>query len=122
MSTTAAPPDPAQPIDPLAAPRAPADPEHDVYLTGLAGWPPADRLAFANLTAALSVQRFGGSPAAPGWAEAAAWWNRTERSAGGGADAAALARRHHFPTGLIPATVRDWPRPRALPTIGFRGE
>ncbi len=40
----------------------------------LAGWPLAERLRFANLAAALSVQRPGGAPAAPGWPEIAAWW------------------------------------------------
>nr|WP_314172333.1 PfkB family carbohydrate kinase [Streptomyces sp. DSM 40971] len=50
----------------------------DVFVAGfvmgsLAGWPLADRLAFAGLTAALSVQEFGGSLSAPGWSEIAAW-------------------------------------------------
>jgi hypothetical protein len=40
----------------------------------LAGWPLADRLRFANLSAALSVQRPGGSLSAPGWAGIADWW------------------------------------------------
>ncbi|MEU8827974.1 PfkB family carbohydrate kinase [Streptomyces sp. NPDC048636] len=93
------------------------------FMTGtLAGWPLTDRLAFANLTAALSVQHFGGSLAAPGWPEVAAWWNRAERSARGGSAAAReLAHRYGFLSGLIPPGVRDWPRLRALPTIGFRG-
>jgi sugar/nucleoside kinase (ribokinase family) len=43
----------------------------------LAGWPLADRLRFANLTAALSVRRLGGAPAAPTWADIAAWWRST---------------------------------------------
>jgi sugar/nucleoside kinase (ribokinase family) len=47
-------------------------------VASLAGWPLADRLRFANLTAALSVRRPGGAPAAPTWAEIAAW-----RRAGG---------------------------------------
>jgi sugar/nucleoside kinase (ribokinase family) len=40
----------------------------------LAGWPLADRLRFANLSAALSVQRPGGSLSAPGWTGIADWW------------------------------------------------
>ena len=53
----------------------------DVFVAGfvtgtLAGWPLADRLAFAGLTAALSVQEFGGSLSAPGWSEIGAWWRR----------------------------------------------
>lgn len=43
-------------------------------VASLAGWPLADRLRFANLTAALSVRRLGGAPAAPTWADIAAWW------------------------------------------------
>jgi hypothetical protein len=39
----------------------------------LAGWPLAERLRFANLAAALSVQRIGGA-AAPGWPGIAHWW------------------------------------------------
>ena len=42
----------------------------------LAGWPLADRLAFANLCASLSVQEVGGSLAAPGWGDIADWWRR----------------------------------------------
>lgn len=40
----------------------------------LAGWPLVQRLRFANLAAALSVQGVGGAPAAPGWAGIARWW------------------------------------------------
>ncbi|MFJ6279844.1 PfkB family carbohydrate kinase [Arthrobacter subterraneus] len=47
------------------------------FVTGdLAGWPLADRLAFANLCASLSVQEVGGSLAAPGWGDIADWWRR----------------------------------------------
>ena len=41
-----------------------------------AGWPLADRLAFATLCSALAVQQFGGSLAAPGWGDIADWWQR----------------------------------------------
>ncbi|WP_435858514.1 carbohydrate kinase family protein [Streptomyces milbemycinicus] len=92
------------------------------FMTGtLAGWPLAERLAFANLTAALSVQHFGGSLAAPGWAEVAAWWALTSQAADDGAACGELAHRYGFLNELIPAGVREWPRLRALPTIGFRG-
>ncbi|MFF5209301.1 carbohydrate kinase family protein [Streptosporangium sp. NPDC000396] len=40
----------------------------------LAGWPLAERLRFANLSAALSVQGVGGSLSAPGWAGITRWW------------------------------------------------
>ncbi|PVC87080.1 PfkB family carbohydrate kinase [Streptomyces sp. CS131] len=94
----------------------------DVFVAGfvtgtLADWPLADRLAFAGLTAALSVQEFGGSLSAPGWAEIAAWWQliRTcDRQ-----DPAAL-ERYAFLDDMLPATARAWPLRRAVPTIGFR--
>jgi sugar/nucleoside kinase (ribokinase family) len=45
----------------------------------LAGWPLAHRVRFANLCAALSVQHFGGSLSAPGWADIASWWRTVSR-------------------------------------------
>jgi sugar/nucleoside kinase (ribokinase family) len=95
----------------------------DVFVAGfvtgtLAAWPLADRLAFAGLTAALSVQEFGGSLSAPGWSEIAAWWRRVQSVPG--QDPAAL-RRYAFLADLVPAeSVQPWPRRRAVPTIGFR--
>jgi sugar/nucleoside kinase (ribokinase family) len=94
----------------------------DVFVAGfvtgtLAGWPLADRLAFAGLTAALSVQEFGGSLSAPGWAEIAAWW-RTVREVDD-QDPVAL-RRYGFLEDLLPEATRPWPLRRAVPTIGFR--
>nr|WP_202036109.1 PfkB family carbohydrate kinase [Streptomyces mexicanus] len=95
----------------------------DVFVAGfvtgsLAGWPLADRLAFAGLTAALSVQEFGGSLSAPGWSEIAAWWRRVQSV--DGQDPAAL-RRYAFLDRLVPeACGEPWPRRRAVPTIGFR--
>jgi len=46
----------------------------------LAGWPLAQRLAFATCCAALAVQHFGGSLAAPGWGDVADWWAATVRA------------------------------------------
>jgi sugar/nucleoside kinase (ribokinase family) len=95
----------------------------DVFVAGfvtgsLAGWPLADRLAFAGLTAALSVQEFGGSLSAPGWSEIAAWWRRVQSV--DTQDPAAL-RRYAFLADLIPdEPARPWPLRRAVPTIGFR--
>ncbi|MGW0915769.1 carbohydrate kinase family protein [Streptomyces sp. NPDC002784] len=94
----------------------------DVFVAGfvagtLAGWPLADRLAFAGLTAALSVQEFGGSLSAPGWAEIGAWWRRIQSY--DDQDPAAL-RRYAFLAGLVPTEpARPWPLRRAVPTIGF---
>ncbi|WP_237317017.1 PfkB family carbohydrate kinase [Streptomyces sp. JJ36] len=90
------------------------------FLTGtLADWPLADRLAFAGLTAALSVQEFGGSLSAPGWVEVAAWYERV-RSAALARDGHAALRRFAFLDALLPGCRRDWPLRRAVPTIGFR--
>ncbi|MFF7973282.1 PfkB family carbohydrate kinase [Streptomyces sp. NPDC007905] len=95
----------------------------DVFVAGfvtgtLAGWPLADRLAFAGLTAALSVQEFGGSLSAPGWSEIGAWWRRVQSVEG--QDPAGL-RRYAFLDGLVPEELdRPWPLRRAVPTIGFR--
>ncbi|MCS0639870.1 PfkB family carbohydrate kinase, partial [Streptomyces sp. LP05-1] len=94
----------------------------DVFVAGfvtgtLAGWPLTDRLAFAGLTAALSVQEFGGSLSAPGWAEVAAWWKYVRECPD--QDPEAL-RRYAFLCPLLPAPVRPWPLRRAVPTIGFR--
>ncbi|WP_424215563.1 carbohydrate kinase family protein [Streptomyces sp. BI20] len=87
----------------------------DVFVAGfvtgtLADWPLADRLAFAGLTAALSVQEFGGSLSAPGWQEVAAWWRgHRDRPA-----------RFAFLDEVLPPEARPGPRRRAVPTIGFR--
>ncbi|MFJ4684823.1 carbohydrate kinase family protein [Streptomyces sp. NPDC088789] len=94
----------------------------DVFVAGfvtgtLADWPLADRLAFAGLTAALSVQEFGGSLSAPGWLEIGAWWRRVQSVPG--QDPAALSR-YSFLDDLVPTLqARPWPLRRAVPTIGF---
>ncbi|MGW0495120.1 carbohydrate kinase family protein [Streptomyces sp. NPDC003007] len=95
----------------------------DVFVAGfvagtLADWPLADRLAFAGLTAALSVQEFGGSLSAPGWSEIAAWWRKVHSVA---EQSAAALERYGFLAGLVSEErVRPWPLRRAVPTIGFR--
>ncbi|MET9252584.1 PfkB family carbohydrate kinase [Streptomyces sp. NPDC003717] len=95
----------------------------DVFVAGfvtgtLAGWPLADRLAFAGLTAALSVQEFGGSLSAPGWSEIATWWRKVRSLTD--QDPLAL-RRYAFLAALVPdEPARPWPLRRAVPTIGFR--
>lgn len=96
----------------------------DVFVAGfvtgtLADWPLADRLAFAGLTAALSVQDFGGSLSAPGWSEVGAWWREIQSYEH--QDPEAL-RRYAFLADLVPRSVRPrpWPLRRAVPTIGFR--
>lgn len=81
----------------------------------LAHWPLEQRLRFATLCAALSVQQFGGSLSAPGWADIAAWW-RVTRSAPG---CRALARDYAFLDAVLPTTAVSDVR-RAWATIGFR--
>jgi sugar/nucleoside kinase (ribokinase family) len=95
----------------------------DVFVAGfvtgtLAGWHLADRLAFAGLVAALSVQEFGGSLSAPGWSEIAAWWRKVRSL--DDQDPTAL-ERYAFLADLVPEDCgRPWPLRRAVPTIGFR--
>ncbi|MFF3493636.1 carbohydrate kinase family protein [Streptomyces sp. NPDC002795] len=93
----------------------------DVFVAGfvtgtLAGWPLADRLAFAGLTAALSVQEFGGSLSAPGWWELAAWWKEVRSN---DQQNHCALDRYAFLAPLLPDTSRAWPLRRAVPTIGF---
>jgi len=80
----------------------------------LAGWPLADRVNFANLCAALSVQHFGGSLSAPGWHDIASWWRHLGRR-----DAAEL-HSYEFLNNVLPADSAAMVR-RASATIGLRG-
>lgn len=71
---------PAVPVDALDPTGA-----GDVFTAGfvagtLRGWPLRERLAFANLVAALSVQHVGGSLSAPGWGDIRDW-RRANRDA-----------------------------------------
>ncbi len=94
----------------------------DVFVAGfvtatLADWPLADRLALAGLTAALSVQEFGGSLSAPGWSEIGAWWRRVQSLPSQNPTA---LHRYAFLDHLVPPRLdRPWPLRRAVPTIGF---
>jgi len=95
----------------------------DVFVAGfvtgtLADWPLTDRLAFAGLSAALSVQEFGGSLSAPGWAEIAAWWQQVRAYEAGAPGV--LRRQYAFLDEVLPAAYRPAPLARAVPTIGFR--
>ncbi|HEX3782870.1 MAG TPA: carbohydrate kinase family protein [Pseudonocardiaceae bacterium] len=91
----------------------------DVFGAGLivatlAGWSLADRLRFANLTAALSVAHFGGALAAPGWAEISQWWQGIRDNQ----RAAELRSQYEFLDDVVPADVARLAR-RAPVTIGF---
>ncbi|MGH8776491.1 MAG: carbohydrate kinase family protein [Jiangellaceae bacterium] len=78
----------------------------------LAGWPLTERLRFANLCAALSVQHNGGSLSAPGWADIAYWWaHRPESEA---------TKCYGFLAQLIPPAWQPTDTRRAQATIGLR--
>lgn len=83
----------------------------------LAQWPLLDRLRFANLCAALSVQHFGGSLSAPGWADIAAWWQVAKRVPGLGE----IAKKYAFLERVVPDTPVGAVQ-RATATIGFETE
>lgn len=69
----------------------------------LSGWPLEQRLRFAALCAALSVQQFAGALAAPGWGDIADWWSGVaEATASGDPVAAALAGDYAFLPEVIP--------------------
>lgn len=81
-------------------------------------WPLRQRLQFANLCAALSVQHVGGSLAAPGWGDIIDWLAQTRaKAADGSTTAAELAGAYSFITDVLPESGRLWVR-RASATIG----
>ncbi|WP_046468593.1 carbohydrate kinase family protein [Allosalinactinospora lopnorensis] len=84
----------------------------------LAGWPLEQRLRFANLAAALSVQHTGGSLSAPGWADIAAWWVRAHT--GQSESERRLARDYAFLSELVPMPWLPTEQRRASATIGLR--
>ncbi|HET7474904.1 MAG TPA: PfkB family carbohydrate kinase [Dermatophilaceae bacterium] len=92
-----------------------------IVLGTLAGWPLADRIAFANLSASLSVQQFGGSLAAPGWGDIADWWHQQQAAADGSSYHRSLLRRYAFLEHLIP-TVPVGACRRATATIARRAD
>lgn len=83
----------------------------------LGGWPLRQRLAFANLCAALSVQYVGGSLAAPGWGDIIDWLARIRaKAAEGSSTAGELAGAYGFITDVLPESGRISVR-RARATI-----
>ncbi|MGX7679355.1 PfkB family carbohydrate kinase [Jatrophihabitans sp. DSM 45814] len=69
----------------------------------LRGWPLRNRMAFANLCAALSVQQVGGSLAAPGWGDLADWLaGIVEQAAAGSRAANVLLHSYDFLAASIP--------------------
>jgi len=66
-------------------------------------WPLRNRMAFANLCAALSVQQVGGSLAAPGWGDLADWFGDVrQRAAAGSRAAAVLEHTYQFLVEVLP--------------------
>jgi len=98
----------------------------DVFGAGLvvgtlAGWPLDNRLAFATLCAALAVQQFGGSLAAPGWGDIADWWHDVRDFRGGSSYVSSLQRRYAFLEEIVP-TVPIGAVRRAAATIARQAD
>jgi sugar/nucleoside kinase (ribokinase family) len=114
VSVAAVPAIRGQPIDPTGA--------GDVFgaalvAASLPDWPLERRLRFAALAASLSVTRFGGALAAPGWGDIADWWECIrERSASGHQTARRLAADYAFLAEVIPGVPGE-PVRRAEATI-----
>lgn len=87
----------------------------------LAGWSLADRLAFSTLCAALAVQQFGGSLAAPGWGDIADWWHAVRDSGESTSYTASLRRRYAFLDEIV-ATVPVGAVHRAAATIALAAD
>ena len=80
-------------------------------------WPLRQRLAFANLCAALSVQYVGGSLAAPGWGDIVDWLAGVRAKADGGSSTAReQVATYAFIEDVLPTTGRIAVR-RARATI-----
>lgn len=80
----------------------------------LAGWPLGDRVRFANLCAALSVQHFGGSLSSPGWGEVTHWWREVRDRSDD------LAVAYGFLEDLLPGEKACTPVQRAAATVPHR--
>ncbi len=85
---------PVNAVDPTGA----GDVFDAAFILGtLREWPLRNRMAFANLCAALSVQQVGGSLAAPGWGDLADWLAGVRAAAAAGSrSAAVLANSYGF--------------------------
>lgn len=93
-----------------------------MVLGTIAGWPLRERLLFAGVSAALAVQEFGGSLAAPGWGDIRDWWLSVRaRAAAGRPECLELTRRYGFLDDLIPSTHVCGVR-RAAATIARLGD
>lgn len=93
-----------------------------ITLGTLAGWPLVERLKFASLCSALTVQQFGGSLAAPGWGDIADWWACMKRTADGGDLRAAYTRDQYLFLDDIVPPHRVQGRRRAQGTFALRSD
>ncbi len=105
---------PVNAVDPTGA----GDVFDAAFILGtLREWPLRNRMAFANLCAALSVQQVGGSLAAPGWGDLADWLSGVRGAAAGGSrSAAVLANSYGFLADELPSHAAISLR-RAVATI-----
>lgn len=92
-----------------------------IVLGTLAGWPLADRLAFASLCSALALQQFGGSLAAPGWGDIADWWHALLAMEDATSYHHSLLRRYAFLHDIVPRLPEHGCR-RATATIARRAD
>jgi sugar/nucleoside kinase (ribokinase family) len=98
----------------------------DVFAAGmvtgtLEQWPLEQRLLFASLCSALSVQHFGGSLAAPGWGDIMDWWETAKARSAGNQESADIARRYGFLDDLVSDKAHNAVR-RAEATFGLLTE
>jgi len=92
-----------------------------MVLGTLAGWPLADRLAFASLCSSLAVQQYGGSLAAPTWGDVVDWWREVRASEERSAYHHSLVRRYAFLEAIAPHVPHTACR-RATATIARRAD
>jgi sugar/nucleoside kinase (ribokinase family) len=93
-----------------------------MVLGTLAGWPLAERLKFGSLCAALAVQQFGGSLAAPGWGDITDWWRQLSDAADGGDLRAAYTRDGYVFLDDVVPDHRVQGRRRAQGTFALRSD
>jgi len=92
-----------------------------IVMGTLAGWPLRDRLSFASLCAALALQQFGGSLAAPGWGDVVDWWHELTSHPAPGSYHQSLLRRFAFLADVAPEVPLHAAR-RATATIARRSD
>lgn len=87
----------------------------------LAEWPLEQRMSFGSLCAALALQQYGGSLAAPGWGDIADWWTALRADTSEDAYHRSLRRRYEFLEDIVPAVPLTACR-RATATIARRAD